>query len=77
VVNVGSFAGLVVPKFYGAYAASKFALEAITDAARLELGAWNISVSLLQPGGLIIFTAEIRLSTRVWFTVLRDPKLCF
>jgi NAD(P)-dependent dehydrogenase (short-subunit alcohol dehydrogenase family) len=30
-------------------ATSKFALEAIADAARMELGAWNISVSMIEP----------------------------
>lgn len=51
-VNIGSAAGFTTPPLYGAYAASKHALEAITDASRIELGAWNISVSLLEPGSV-------------------------
>lgn len=51
-INVGSFLGLTVAPLYGAYSASKFALEAATDALRMELGHWGISVSLLEPGSI-------------------------
>ena len=54
---VGSAAGFTVPYSYGTYSSSKFALEAITDAFRLELRKWNISVSLLEPGTI---ESEIR-----------------
>lgn len=50
IINVGSAAGFTVPPGYGAYSSSKFALEAVSDAFRLELRPWNISVSLLEPG---------------------------
>lgn len=36
-IIVGSILGFTVLPLYGAYSASKFALEAITDAARMEL----------------------------------------
>ena len=36
----------------GAYSASKFALEALTDALRLELMGTNIKVSLIEPGSI-------------------------
>jgi NAD(P)-dependent dehydrogenase (short-subunit alcohol dehydrogenase family) len=32
------------------YCASKHAVEAITDALRLELGPWGINVSVIEPG---------------------------
>ncbi len=57
IVNVGSAAGFTVPPSYGAYSSSKFALEALSDAMRMELGQWNISVSLLEPGAI---ESEIR-----------------
>jgi NAD(P)-dependent dehydrogenase (short-subunit alcohol dehydrogenase family) len=36
-VNIGSVSGLISSPFSGAYAASKFALEALTDSLRMEL----------------------------------------
>jgi NAD(P)-dependent dehydrogenase (short-subunit alcohol dehydrogenase family) len=36
--------------FFGPYAASKFALEALADALRLELQPWNLKVSIIEPG---------------------------
>ena len=50
-VNVGSIGGRLVLPLHGAYSASKFAMEAVTDALRLELREWNIHVSLVDPGG--------------------------
>ena len=50
-VNVGSIGGRLVLPLHGAYSASKFAFEAVTDAFRLELRQWGIPVSLVDPGG--------------------------
>src|SRR3954462_12272580 len=51
IVNVSSVAGRVVLPLYGPYAASKFALEALSDALRQELeGA--VSVSVVEPGAI-------------------------
>jgi NAD(P)-dependent dehydrogenase (short-subunit alcohol dehydrogenase family) len=52
IVNMGSMAGRMATPFTGAYAASKFALEALTDALRLELAPWGISVSIVEPGAV-------------------------
>ncbi len=49
IVNVSSLAGLVSFPFMGVYCASKFALEALTDVARLELGAFGVHVAAVQP----------------------------
>lgn len=51
IVNVGSIGGRLVLPLHGAYSASKFAMEAVTDALRLELRQWGIHVSLVDPGG--------------------------
>jgi NAD(P)-dependent dehydrogenase (short-subunit alcohol dehydrogenase family) len=40
----------VASPFIGPYSASKFAFEAITDALRVELLPWGISVSIIEPG---------------------------
>lgn len=50
VVNVSSVLGIVALKWRGAYSASKFALEGLTDTMRLELRGSGIFVSTLEPG---------------------------
>lgn len=50
VVNLSSAAGRVATPFTGAYNASKFALEGMSDALRLELAAFNVHVVLIEPG---------------------------
>jgi NAD(P)-dependent dehydrogenase (short-subunit alcohol dehydrogenase family) len=50
IVFVGSIAGKSALPFLGAYAASKHALEAITDTLRIELRPFGIAVSLVEPG---------------------------
>jgi NAD(P)-dependent dehydrogenase (short-subunit alcohol dehydrogenase family) len=50
IVNISSLSGLISSPFTGAYCASKFALEALTDALRQELRPWKISVSAVEPG---------------------------
>lgn len=53
IVNMGSISGRIALPFLGPYAASKFALEALTDALRVELRPWNISVSIIEPGNIV------------------------
>ena len=50
IVNCSSVLGLVAAPWRGAYCASKFALEGLSDALRLELTGTNIHVSLIEPG---------------------------
>jgi NAD(P)-dependent dehydrogenase (short-subunit alcohol dehydrogenase family) len=50
VVIVGSIAGTSALPFLGPYAISKFALEAMADALRVELAPDGIHVSLIRPG---------------------------
>lgn len=52
IVNVGSIGGRTATPFLGAYNASKFALEALTDSLRMELRPWNLSVSIIEPGAV-------------------------
>ncbi|SEB17033.1 MULTISPECIES: SDR family NAD(P)-dependent oxidoreductase [unclassified Mycobacterium] len=50
IVNVSSVAGLVSAVGFGYYSATKFAIEAITDALRDEVAAKGISVLTVEPG---------------------------
>jgi short-subunit dehydrogenase len=50
IVNVSSLGGLVTIPFQGFYSASKYALESMSDALRMELGPFGIRVVLLEPG---------------------------
>jgi short-subunit dehydrogenase len=50
IVNISSVVGRLSLPFMGIYSASKFALEAISDAQRVELSPDSISVSLVEPG---------------------------
>ncbi len=50
IVNIGSMSGLISSPFSGAYCASKFALEALTDSLRVELRPWKMHVSIVEPG---------------------------
>jgi len=50
VVNVGSLAGVIALPFQGAYSASKFALEGLTEALRMEVSPFGIRVVLVEPG---------------------------
>ncbi|MGD0655440.1 MAG: SDR family oxidoreductase [Thermoguttaceae bacterium] len=50
IVNMGSISGALASPYLGPYCASKFAMEAITDALRIELRTWGIQVSIIEPG---------------------------
>ena len=68
IVNVGSIAGRSALPGSGAYDASKFAVEAISDVLRMELHAFGISVSLIEAGAV---------ATPIWEKSLREADdLC-
>ena len=52
IVNMSSVSGRIAYPFLSAYAASKFALEAMSDAMRVELRPWGIRVILVEPGSV-------------------------
>ncbi len=53
IVNVSSIYGLITAPMVGAYCASKYALEALSDAQRIELTGTGIGLSLIEPGPII------------------------
>lgn len=50
IINMSSVAGTRATPFLGAYAASKFGLEGLSDALRRELIIYGIEVIVIQPG---------------------------
>jgi NAD(P)-dependent dehydrogenase (short-subunit alcohol dehydrogenase family) len=50
IVNCSSVLGLVGARWRGAYVATKFALEGLTDVLRLEMAGTGIHVALIEPG---------------------------
>ncbi|MCB2358712.1 SDR family oxidoreductase [Clostridium estertheticum] len=50
IINIGSISGKFVQPINGAYCASKYAVEALSDALRLELNSYNIQVTVIEPG---------------------------
>jgi NAD(P)-dependent dehydrogenase (short-subunit alcohol dehydrogenase family) len=50
IVLMGSIGGKSALPFMGAYAMSKFALEAMADALRVELAPFGMHVAIIQPG---------------------------
>lgn len=50
IVNMSSIGGKVAVPLLGAYAASKFGLEGVSDSLRRELRPWGIHVAVVEPG---------------------------
>ena len=67
IVNMSSLSGRLAIPFIGPYSASKFALEALTDALRGELRPWGIHVVSVEPGSIAtpIWTKALSLSSEI------------
>ncbi|MGH7460164.1 MAG: SDR family oxidoreductase [Longimicrobiales bacterium] len=65
IVNIGSIAGRSSLPITGAYAASKHALEALSDALRVELMPWGIQVAIVEPGVI---------ATPIWQTSIETAE---
>lgn len=64
VVNCSSVLGLVALPWRGAYNATKFALEGLTDTLRLEMRDTGIEISLIEPGPI---PTQFRINARAQF----------
>jgi NAD(P)-dependent dehydrogenase (short-subunit alcohol dehydrogenase family) len=63
IVNMSSLGGLISVPFQAMYCASKFAVEAYTEALRMETGPFGIHVSMIEPGDFATrFTANRRMT---------------
>lgn len=52
VVNISSVGGKVAMATYGPYAATKFALEAVSDSLRREMAPFGVGVIVVEPGAV-------------------------
>jgi NADP-dependent 3-hydroxy acid dehydrogenase YdfG/menaquinone-dependent protoporphyrinogen IX oxidase len=52
IINIGSISGKLSTPVNGTYSATKFALEALSDALRLELAPFGVQVVLIEPGSI-------------------------
>jgi short-subunit dehydrogenase len=50
IINVSSVAGLISVPYQSMYSASKYAVEAVTEAMRIEVKPFGIKVSMVEPG---------------------------
>lgn len=75
IINIGSTSSYLSIPGGSVYAGSKFAVRAITDALRLELKQFGISVSLISPGAI---ESEIWNKSRLYKDKIRksaDPQI--
>jgi NAD(P)-dependent dehydrogenase (short-subunit alcohol dehydrogenase family) len=73
IINVSSLAGKVSLPLMGAYCASKFALEAFSDALRAEVKPAGIRVALVEPGP--VATNFNRLARNESHLILQAPSV--
>lgn len=71
IIQNSSILGMVVLPYRGAYNASKFALEGLSDTLRLELTGSGIHVSLIEPGPI---TSQFRANAHRMFKQNIDAK---
>lgn len=60
IINCSSVLGMVTMKWRGAYAASKFAMEGLSDTLRIEMRGTGIDIILIEPGPV---TSDIRVNS--------------
>jgi NAD(P)-dependent dehydrogenase (short-subunit alcohol dehydrogenase family) len=71
IINCSSVLGLVGMKWRGAYVATKFAMEGLTDVLRIEMAGTGIDIILIEPGPI---TSRIRENARPHVTKWIDWK---
>jgi short-subunit dehydrogenase len=70
VINVSSVSGRIPAPILGAYHASKYAVEALSDALRMELHPFGIEVVLVEPG-----TIRTEFASRAMTEATRDRSI--
>lgn len=75
VVNISSVSGLMAIPYLGPYAASKFAVEAISDSLRREIQRFGCKVVLIEPGPIQTPIWEKGLGRKEMLFAEVDPQL--
>ena len=71
IINIGSISGFIASPGSSSYAASKFAVRAISDSLRIELKPFGMFVSLVAPGAI---ESSIRDKSRAYKKKLRKSS---
>jgi NAD(P)-dependent dehydrogenase (short-subunit alcohol dehydrogenase family) len=75
IVNISSVGGKGAMPTYGPYAATKFALEAVSDALRRELAPHGVQVVVVEPGAVQSEMAARGATTTSAFAAQMRPEL--
>jgi short-subunit dehydrogenase len=63
IINVSSMGGRVTFPFMGAYTATKYAVESLSDALRNEVAAFGVQVAVIEPGAINTEFSDRAMST--------------
>ncbi len=78
IINLSSMMGRVTSPGWGIYSATKYGVEAVSDALRMELAPWGMPVILIEPGNILTNfsrTANSQMPTRFLDDSSRYPGL--
>ncbi len=74
IVNISSVAGRLSLPYSGAYSASKYALEALSDALRNEVRSSGIRVSLIEPG---VIRTKFNEKAQEYFIPIKEDRTSY
>ncbi len=66
IVNISSLGGVIALPFQALYSASKFAVEGLTEALRLEVRPFGIRVTMIEPGDMRTGFTDQRVRVAGW-----------
>jgi len=72
IINVSSVGGRIATPITGAYAASKFALEGLSDTLRVELAHFGVRVVVIEPASSPTNIWNTSLERSLWLTQQRE-----
>ena len=62
-INVSSLMGHMSPPYMSAYSLTKHAIQSFSDALRLEMYKWRVSVTVIEPGNFAGATNWLEVNT--------------